>query len=81
MFSVEWTFTVRWEVTDTDAAAPAARPVRPGAFKGKQPKLNGQQRVRLVRLDREVTKTPTELLGVSRAIIYRELKKAREAAA
>ncbi len=44
-------------------------------------RLNGQQRAHLLELDREGTKTPTELFGVSRATIYRELKKAQEAAA
>jgi DNA invertase Pin-like site-specific DNA recombinase len=52
-----------------------------GKLKGKQPKLNGQQRAHLLQLDREGKKTPTELFGVSRATIYRELKKAQETAA
>jgi DNA invertase Pin-like site-specific DNA recombinase len=61
-----------------------ARARQRGRFKGKQPKLNGQQCAHLRQLDREGTKTPTELaelFGVSRATIYRELKKAQEAAA
>jgi len=55
-----------------------------GRLKGRQPKLNGQQRAHLLQLDREGTKTPAglaDLFGVSRATIYRELKKAQEAAA
>jgi DNA invertase Pin-like site-specific DNA recombinase len=43
-----------------------------------------QQRAHLLQLGREGTKAPTELaelLGVSRATIYPELKKAQEAAA
>ena len=55
-----------------------------GKLKGKQPKLNGQQRAHLLQLDREGKGTPAELaefFGVSRATIYRELKKAQEAAA
>jgi DNA invertase Pin-like site-specific DNA recombinase len=46
-------------------------------------KLKGKQRAHLLQLDREGKKTPTELaelFGVSRATIYRELKKAQEAA-
>jgi hypothetical protein len=35
----------------------------------------------LLQFDREGKRTPTELFGVSRATIYRELKKAQEAAA
>jgi len=61
-----------------------ARARQRGKLKGKQPKLNGQQRAHLLQLDREGRKTPTELaglFGVSRATIYRELKKAQEAAA
>ena len=61
-----------------------ARARQRGKLKGKQPKLNGQQRAHLLQLDREGKKTPTELaelFGVSRATIYRELKKAQEAAA
>jgi len=34
-----------------------------------------------VALDREGKKTPTELFAVSRATIYRELRKLQEAAA
>jgi len=55
-----------------------------GRLKGKQPKLNSQQRAHLLQLDWEGKKTPTELaelFGVSRAAIYRELKKAQQAAA
>ena len=61
-----------------------ARARQRGKLKGKQPRLNGQQRAHLLQLDREGKKTPTELaelFGVSRATIYRELKKAQEAAA
>ncbi len=61
-----------------------ARARQRGKLKGKQPKLNGQQRAHLLQLDRERKKTPTELaglFGVSRATVYRELKKAQEAAA
>src|ERR1039457_381819 len=61
-----------------------ARARQRGKLKGKQPKLNGQQRAHLLQLDREGKRTPTELaelFGVSRATIYRELKKAQEAAA
>jgi len=61
-----------------------ARARQRGKLKGKQPKLNGQQRAHLLQVDREGKKTPTELAelsGVSRATIYRELKKAQEAAA
>jgi len=61
-----------------------ARARQRGRLKGRQPKLSGQQRAHLRQFDREGTKTPTELaelFGVSRAIIYRELKKAQEAAA
>jgi DNA invertase Pin-like site-specific DNA recombinase len=58
-----------------------ARARHSGKLKGKQPKLNSQQRAHLLQLDREGTKTPTGLFGVSRATIYRELKKAQEAAA
>ena len=60
-----------------------ARARQRGKLKGKQPKLNGQQRARLLQLDRQGAKTPTELaelFGVSRATIYRELKRAQEAA-
>ena len=60
-----------------------ARARQRGKLKGKQPKLNGQQRAHLLQLDRQGAKTPTELaelFGVSRATIYRELKKAQEAA-
>ncbi len=58
-----------------------ARARQRGKLKGKQPKLNGQQRAHLLQLDREGKRTPTELFGVSRATIYPELKKAQEAAA
>lgn len=61
-----------------------ARARQRGKLKGKQPRLNGHQRAHLLQLDREGKKTPTELaelFGVSRATIYRELKKAQEAAA
>ena len=61
-----------------------ARTRQRGKLNGKQPKLNGQQRAHLPQLDREGKRTPTELaelFGVSRATIYRELKKAQEAAA
>ena len=61
-----------------------ARARQRGRLKGRQPKLSGQQRAHLRQFDREGTKTPTELaelFGVSRATIYRELKKAQEAAA
>jgi DNA invertase Pin-like site-specific DNA recombinase len=61
-----------------------ARARQRGKLKGKQPKLNGQQRAHLLQLDREGKKTPTELaelFGVSRATIYRELKKAQEGTA
>ena len=61
-----------------------ARARQRGKLKGKQPKLNPQQRAHLLQLDREGKKIPTELaelFGVSRATIYRELKKAQEAAA
>jgi DNA invertase Pin-like site-specific DNA recombinase len=61
-----------------------ARARQRGRLKGKQPKLNGQQRAHLRQLDREGKKTPTELaelFGVSRATIYRELKKAQQVAA
>jgi hypothetical protein len=61
-----------------------ARARQRGKLKGKQPKLNSQQRAHLPQLDREGKRTPTELaglFGVSRATIYRELKKAQEAAA
>ncbi len=61
-----------------------ARARQRGKLKGKQPKINGRQRAHLLQLDREAAKTPTELaelFGVSRATIYRELKKAQEAAA
>jgi len=61
-----------------------ARARQRGKLKGKQPKLNGQQRAHLLQLDREGKKTPTELaelFGVSRVTIYRELKKAQEAVA
>ena len=60
-----------------------ARARQRGKLKGKQPKLNGQQRAHLLQLDRQGAKTPAELaelFGVSRATIYRELKKAQEAA-
>jgi DNA-binding MarR family transcriptional regulator len=53
-----------------------------GTFKARL-KLNGQQRAHLLQLDRQGAKTPTELaelFGVSRATIYREPKKAQEAA-
>jgi DNA invertase Pin-like site-specific DNA recombinase len=59
-----------------------ARARQRGKLKGKQPKLNGQQRAHLLQLDRQGAKTPTELaalFGVSRATIYRELKRAQEA--
>ena len=61
-----------------------ARARQRGRLKGKQPKLNSQQRAHLLQLDREGKKTPTELaglFGVSRATIYRELKKAQQVAA
>jgi DNA invertase Pin-like site-specific DNA recombinase len=61
-----------------------ARARQRGKLKGKQPKLNPQQRAHLLQLDRGGNKTPTELaelFGVSRATIYRELKKAQEGTA
>jgi DNA invertase Pin-like site-specific DNA recombinase len=58
-----------------------ARARQRGKLKGKQPKLNPQRRAHLLQLDREGKKNPTELFGVSRATIYRELKRAHEVAA
>jgi DNA invertase Pin-like site-specific DNA recombinase len=61
-----------------------ARARQRGKLKGKQPKLNPQQRAHLLQLDGEGKKTPTELaelFGVSRATIYRELKRAQEGTA
>jgi DNA invertase Pin-like site-specific DNA recombinase len=58
-----------------------ARARQRGKLKGKQPKLNPQRRAHLLQLDREGKKNPTELFGVSRATIYRELKNAQEVAA
>jgi len=62
-----------------EGTAPVAR--QRGKLKGKQPKLNPQRRAHLPQLHREGKKNPTELFGVSRATIYRELKKAHEVAA
>jgi DNA invertase Pin-like site-specific DNA recombinase len=58
-----------------------ARARQRGKLKGKQPKRNPQRRAHLLQLHREGKKNPTELFGVSRATIYRELKKAHEVAA
>jgi DNA invertase Pin-like site-specific DNA recombinase len=58
-----------------------ARARQRGKLKGKRPRLNPRQRAHLLQLDREGKKNPAELFGVSRATIYRELKKAQEVAA
>jgi DNA invertase Pin-like site-specific DNA recombinase len=61
-----------------------ARARQRGKLNGKRPRLNPRQRAHLLQLDREGKKNPTELaelFGVSRATIYRELKKAPAAAA
>ena len=61
-----------------------ARARQRGKLNGKRPRLHPRQRAHLLQLDREGKKNPAELAGlfeVSRATIYRELKKAQEMAA